>query len=59
MARTKKTPRKEREGRTVLRTWGEHARLVREARQEGRRSEEARRQRQLARWVRKEKVEEK
>ena len=55
----KKTPRKEREGRTVLHTWRERARLVREARQEGRRSEEVRRQRQLARWARKEKVEEK
>ena len=43
----------------MLCTWGEQACLVREARQEGRRSEEARRQRQLARWVRKEKVEEK
>ena len=59
MARTKKTPRKEREGRTVLHTWGEQACLVREARQEGRRSEEVRRQRQLARQARKEKVEEK
>ena len=56
MARTKTTPKKEREGRTVLRTRKEWAHLVREAREEGRRSEERRRQRQLARWARNEKA---
>ena len=59
MARTKTTPKKEREGRTVLRTRKEWARLVREAREEGRRSEERRRWRQLARWVRNEKAKQK
>ena len=59
MVRTKTTPKKEREGRTVLQTQREWARLAREARQEGERSEEARRRRQLARWARKEKMEEK
>ena len=58
MARTKHTPRKEREGRTVLRTRGERARLAREARKEGEDSEETRkRQRWLARWAKEEKVE--
>ena len=59
MVRTKTTPKKEREGRTVLQTRKEQARLVREARQEERRSEERRRQRRLARWVRKEEGEKK
>ena len=58
MARTKHTPRKEREGRTVLRTRGERARLAREAREKGEDSEETRRrQRRLARRAKKEKVE--
>ena len=56
MARTKHTPTKEREGKTVLRTREERARLAREARGEG--SEESRRRmRRLARRVRKENVE--
>ena len=60
MARTKHTPRKEREGRTVLRMRGERARLAREARREGEDSEETmRRQRWLARQAKKEKVVEK
>ena len=50
MARTKHTPTKEREGKTILRTREERARLAREARGEG--SEESRRRRRrLARWV--------
>ena len=59
MARTKTMPKKEREGRIVLRLSKEWARLAREARQEGERSERARRRRWLARWARKEKEEEK
>ena len=55
MVRTKTTPKKEREGRIVLRSSEEWAWLAREARQEGERSERARRSRRLARWARKEK----
>ena len=52
MARTKTTPKKEREGRIVLRSSEEWAQLAREVRQEG---ERVRRSRRLARQVRKEK----
>ena len=56
MARTKTTPKKEREGRTVLRTKKEWARLASQARQEEETSGERRRRRQLARQARKEEV---
>ena len=56
MVRTKTTPKKEREGRTVLRTKKERARLASQARQEEETSGERRRGRQLARRVRKEEV---
>ena len=56
MARTKTTPRKEREGKTVLRTREERAHLARQEEETGR---ERRRGRWLARWVRKEEVKEK
>ena len=59
MVRMKTTPKKEREGRIVLRPSEERACLAREARQEGERSERARRSRQLARWARKEEKKEK
>ena len=59
MVRTKTTPKKEREGRIILRLSEEQAHLAREARQEGERSERARRSRRLARWVRKEEIEKK
>ena len=56
MARTKTMPKKEREGRIILRSSEERARLAREVRQEGERSERVR-SRRLARWARKEKTE--
>ena len=59
MVRMKMTPKKEREGRIVLRPSKEQARLAREVRQEGERSERVRRSRQLARQVRKEEKKEK
>ena len=59
MARTKTTPKKEREGRIVLRSTEERARLAREARQGGERSEQVRRSRRLARQARKEEKKEK
>ena len=52
MARTKTTPRKEREGKIVLRTSEEWARLASVARQ----GEDRRSRRQLARWASKEKM---
>ena len=55
MVRTKTTPKKEREGRIILRLSEEWARLAREVRQEGERSERVRRSRRLARQARKEK----
>ena len=59
MARTKVTPKKEREGRTVIRTKAERAQLAKEARKEVEKAKGARREKEQARWAREETVEKK
>ena len=54
MARTKVTPKKEREGRTVIRTKAERARLAKEAKKEVEKAKGARREKERARQAREE-----
>ena len=55
MARMKVTPKKEREGRTVIRTKEERARLAKAVRKEVEGAKRVRREKEWARWVREEK----
>ena len=59
MARTKVTPKKEREGRTVIRSKGERVCLAKEAKKELEKAKRRRREREQARQAREEKTEKK
>ena len=59
MARTKVIPRKEREGRTVIRSKEERVLLAKKAKKELEKARQRRREKERASWVREEKVEQK